>query len=223
MLAPIILVLVGLACVNPNPEVVPRLAGTVTNGNSTPIAKADAVSAIQTYARDILGIDMPNLKAGGRSGEINLPVSTREGVEVAIDLAGTTYFGIWKQGVASLSVGDSAVSGNLFADVQDGSLGAFLIRVDQTLPPDAGTALGLILTTCPGLNGYDFFEIKNDEIDDPGFEFKAGQADDVQIQSWEVTLTGTTITAGVTPAVQDGKSIVWVVVASGALAAPFGN
>jgi len=220
ILVPMLLMLVTLACVNPNPEGTPRLAGTVTQGKSTPVAKIDAVETIKTYAKDILGLDMENLKAGGKSGEINFPVGTREGVDVAIDLAGTTYLGIWKQGFASLSVGDSAVSGDLFADVQDGSLGAFLIRVDQVFPSDAENALGLILTTCPGLNGYEFFESLNNE---QGFEFKAGKADDIHIQTWGVTLTGNTITAGVNPAVQIGKSIVWVVVASGALATPFEN
>ena len=39
------------------------------------------------------------------AGEIDLPVSTQDGVEVAVDLAGTTYFGLWKNGIASLSFG----------------------------------------------------------------------------------------------------------------------
>jgi hypothetical protein len=214
MLVPILLILVSFACVNPKPEGTPRLTG------STPVEKIESVEAIQTYARDILGFDMENLKAGGKSGEINFPVKTREGVDVSIDLAGTTYLGIWKQGFASLSFGDSDVSGDLYADVQDGSLGVFSNRVDQIFPSDAGSALGLILATCPGLSDYEFLEIINDE---PGFDFKAGQVDDIHIQTWGVTLTGTTITSGVNPAVQDGKSIVWVVVASGALATPFDN
>ena len=162
---------------------------------------------------DVLGLDIPDLKAGGRTGELNLPISTQDGFEVAVDLAGTSYFGIWKQGFASLSVGDSAVSGDWFADVQDGSLGAFVVRLDQNFPSDAPTALGMVLTTFPGLSGYEFFEMPIEDLETQGFEFQAGQADDVRLQSWEITLTGTTITAGVRPGVQDGKSIAWVVVA----------
>jgi hypothetical protein len=212
------LLLAILACATPQTDEVPRLAGTVAVEGSTPVAQIDAVEAIRTYALDVLGLDIPDLKAGGTSGGINLPISTNEGVEVAIDLAGTTYFGFWKQGLASLSIGDSAVSGDLYADVQDGSLGAFAVRMDQAVPQDAPTALGMILVTFPGLNSYEFYETP---IDEQGFEFSASQADDIQLRDWAVTLTGTTITAGVRSGIQDGKSIVWVVVASGALAAPF--
>jgi hypothetical protein len=137
-------------------------------------------------------------------------------LEVAIDLAGTTYLGFWNSGIASLSFGDSEVSGDLIADVQDGSLGVFATRVDQAFPPDAPTALGMILTTYPGLVAYEFFETPVEE----GIAFTAGQADDIGIQGWDVTLTGTTISVGVKLGIQEGKSIVWVVVASGALATP---
>jgi hypothetical protein len=221
IVAPLFLLIVALACVSPDLERAPGLAETITQGESTPVARDDAVEAIQTYARDILGLDLPNLKAGGRSGEINLPVTTREGVDVAVDLAGTTYLGFWREGFATLSVGDSDVSGDWAADVRDGSLGAFLVRVDQPLPTDVGPALELVLATYPGLNGYEFVQFQNDEIEIEGFEFRAHQVDDVHLQSWDVTLTGTTITAGVTQGLQQGKSVVWVVVASGALSSPF--
>jgi len=214
----LVLFLAALACDGPVPEAAPRLAGTVTYGESTLVTQVDAKEAIRTYAREVLGIEIPKLVAGGTSGEVNLPVSTQQGVEVAIDLAGTTYVGVWTQGVASLSFGDSSVSGDLFADVQDGSLGAFAIRSDQAFPADAPTALGMIITTYPGLSGYEFYETP---IEEQGFAFTAGQVDDIRIQDWEVNLTGTTIRAGVRPGVQGGKSVVWAVVASGVLATPF--
>ncbi len=109
-------------------------------------------------------------------------------------------------------------SGDLYADVQDGTLGAFAIRVSQPLPVDAPTALGLILTTYPGLLPYEFFETP---IEETGFQFTSGQAENVAVSGWNVTLTGTTISAGVRPGMLDGNSLVWVVVASGDLAAPF--
>ena len=213
------LVLAVLAWAGPEIKGAPKIAGTVTYEESTPVTQIEAKEAIQVYARDVLGIDIPNLTAGGTSGEINLPVSTQEGVEVAINLAGTTYLGFWKSGVASLSIGDSEVSGDLIADVQDGTLGVFAIRVNQAFPPDAPTALGMIITTYPGLAGYEFFETPVEE----GFGFTAGQADDINLQGWNVTLTGTTISVGVKPGVQEGNSIAWVVVASGALATPLGQ
>jgi hypothetical protein len=195
----------------------PRLAGTITYQESAPVPQIDAKEAIQTYARDVLGLDIPDLTAAGKSGEVNLPISTLEGVEFSVGLAGTTYVGIWGRGAASLSFGDSAVSGDLFADVQDGSLGAFAVRVNQDFPLDAPTALGMILTTYPGINGYEYFETP---VEDKGFEFYAGKAEDIRIQDWGVTLTGTTIRAGVKSGLLGGNSVVWVVVASGALATP---
>jgi len=194
-----------------------QLAGTITYEEAAPVPQIDAKEAIQTYANNVLGLDIPNLTAGGKSGEINLPISTLEGVEFAVDLAGTTYIGIWNRGAASLSFGDSIISGDLYADVQDGSLGAYAVRVNQAFPSDAPTALGMILTTYPGISGYEYFESPAEE---KGFQFYAGKVDDIGIQDWGVTLTGTTIRAGVKPGVLGGNSVVWVVVASGALASP---
>ena len=218
--APSILLMAILACTRPEGDGSSRLQQTLDRGGSTPVANVDAVDAIQTYAQDTLGLDVSGLRAGGRSGAINLPVTTREGVDVAIELAGTTYFGLWKEGFASLSIGDSVVSGDVIADVEDGSLGAFWVRVDQALPMDVETALAVVLATYPKLNGYEFEEVQSEELDHQGYTFNARQADDIHIQAWEVTLTGTTITAGVAPGIQEGKSIVWAVVASGVLAGP---
>jgi len=204
----LILILVILACGTPGSD----------GSDPAPAGQIDAKDAIQTYARDVLGLDIPNLMAGSTTGEISLPVSTQEGVEVAVNLAGTTYLGFWKEGVASLSFGDSEVSGDLIADVKDGSLGAFAVRVDQDFPQDSPVALGMILTTFPNLQGYEFFETP---IEEQGFAFAAGKADDLGIQGWDITLTGTTIRAGVRPGVNNENAVVWVVVASGALATPF--
>ncbi len=215
----LVLLLGILACAGGfDVEDAPQLAGTVTYEETEQVDAAAAKAALQIYGRDVLGIDLPNIRAGGKAGELNLPVSTMDGVEVAFDLAGTTYFGVWGQGAASLSFGDTAVSGDLYADVQDGTLGAFAIRVSQPLPVDAPTALGLILTTYPGLLPYEFFETP---IEETGFQFTSGQAENVAVSGWNVTLTGTTISAGVRPGMLDGNSLVWVVVASGDLAAPF--
>jgi hypothetical protein len=213
ILALVAILMAVMACSIPGPGDSPRISET----ESAPVPQIDAEAAIQTYAQNVLGLDIPDLKAVGKSGEINLPISTLEGVEFAVDFAGTTYAGIWSRGAASLSFGDSTISGDLYADVQDGSLGAFAVRVDHDYPADAPTALGLILTTYPGISGYEYFETP---AEDRGFEFYAGKADNIGIQDWGVTLTGTTIRAGVKPGVLGGNSVVWVVVASGALASP---
>jgi hypothetical protein len=215
-----ILIISILACSNiPQGPGGVELEGTVTHSDPTPVDKIDAKEAIQTYASDVLGLDIPNLFAGGTAGEFSLPVSLQDGVEVAIDLAGTTYFGVWSGGIASLSFGDSNVSGDLIADVRDGSLGVFMVTEMVAPPTDSASALALIQQTLPGLYGYEWIETPVER----GFGFTTGQADDVSIQSWSVQLTGTTINAGVSPGVLSNQSLVWVVVASGVLAAPFGQ
>jgi hypothetical protein len=120
--AGMVLLLAILACNAPMPDEGPSLAGTVAYEPGDSVAPVDAKETIRTYAREVLGLEIPELVAGGKSGELNLPVSTMDGVQVAIGLAGTTYVGVWRQGAASLSFGDSEVGGDLYADVQDGSL-----------------------------------------------------------------------------------------------------
>jgi hypothetical protein len=187
------------------------------NGEPTPEEEIDAKEVIQTYASDVLGLEIPRLLAGGASGEINLPVNLQNDVEVALDLAGTTYFGVWSGGIASLSFGDSNVSGDFEADVRDGALGVFAITAYSALPEDSDTALNMILETYPALVNYQWIETPSEQ----GYTFTTGETDHVSVQSWSVELTGTTIQAGAAPGVIPDQSFVWVVVASGVLAAPF--
>jgi len=219
ILIPVIILLIAiLACTGlPQGPGDIELSGTVTHSAPTPIDKIDAKEAIQTFARDVLGLEISSLLAGGTAGEFSLPVSLQDGVEVAIDIAGTTYFGVWSGGIASLSFGDSNVSGDFIADVRDGTLGVYMVTQMVAPPTDSAAAIALIEQTYPGLSGFDWIETPTER----GYGFTSGQADDLSVQSWSVELTGTTVNAGVTPGVLNNQSLVWVVVASGILAAPF--
>jgi len=203
----IILMIVILACGGAPPD----------NNPPDPVEKISAKEAIQTYAQDVLGLEIANLFAGGTTGELSLPVNMQDGVDIAIDLAGTTYFGVWSGGLASLSFGDSDVSGDLAADVRDGALGVFAVNVGTAMPEDPTASLNLIRETYPELSDYQWIEIPSEQ----GYAFTAVEMDDVSVQSWSVELTGTTINAGVSPGLLNNQSFVWVVVASGVLAAPF--
>jgi len=194
-----------------------ELLGTVTHSAPTLVDKIDAKEAIQTYGRDVLGLQLDSLFAGGAAGDISLPLSLQDDVEIAVDLAGTTYFGFWSGGIASLSFGDSDVSGDFMADVRDGTLGVYALNVGSAPPSDSAAALNLIQSTYPGLSGYQWIETPAET----GYTFTTGEVESVSIQSWSVELTGTTINAGVIPGLLSGQSFVWVVVASGVLAAPF--
>ncbi|MFN2236638.1 MAG: hypothetical protein ACK2U1_20600 [Anaerolineales bacterium] len=216
---PIFLLIVSILACSLIPQKVGdvELRGTVTHSTPSLVDKIDAKQAIQTYAQDVLSLQINNLFAGGAAGDISLPLNLQDNVDIAVDLAGTTYFGFWSGGIASLSFGDSDVSGDFVADVRDGTLGVFALTVGSAPPTDAASALNLVQSTYPGLTGYQWVETPSET----GYAFTTGEVESVSIESWSVELTGTTINAGVVPGLLNNQSFVWVVVASGVLAAPF--
>lgn len=217
-----IALLIGvIACASPSEGQSIHFDGTIAVERGTPIPQVEAVEALQTYAQEVLGMSLLDLRAGGRMGEVNLPIANQEGLEVAFEMAGITYWGFWNQGFGSLSVGDSTITGDWTADVQDGSIGIYVVRQEQDFPENAVTALNQVMSTFPNLNRYEFIESPIEGFDVQGFSFSAEQVDDIHIQSWEATLTGTMIYAGVTPGMQGSRSIAWAFIASGALAALF--
>lgn len=219
ILLPVFLLIVSILACSLIPQKVGdvELRGTVTHSTPSLVDKIDAKQAIQTYAQDVLSLQISNLFAGGAAGDISLPLNLQDNVDVAVDLAGTTYFGFWSGGIASLSFGDSDVSGDFVADVRDGTLGVFALTVGSAPPTDPAAALNLIQSTYPGLTGYQWVETPSET----GYTFTTGEAERVSIESWSVELTGSTLNAGVVPGLLKDQSFVWVVVASGILAAPF--
>nr|HID14435.1 hypothetical protein [Anaerolineae bacterium] len=221
LLALLVLLLAALACSN-QPGAGPVLSGTVTHTAPTPVPPAQAQAAIRDYARNVLGLEIGNIIAGGAAGQINLPVTTKEGVDAAMDLAATTYFGLWENGLASLSVGDTTISSadseqDLIAEIEDGALGVFAISLEREPPPNPAAALDLIRTTYPGLAGFQFTPTPVER----GFAFTSARTEDINITAWGIVLTATTVNAGAGPGINEGRTLVWVVVASGALRAPF--
>lgn len=218
----IVFLLMGiLACVSPSQESSPRAAGTIAVEDVTRVPKVEAKEAIQSYAMEILGLNIPDVSAVGRSGEMNLPINTPEGFDVILEMAGTTYFGIWNQGFASLSIGDSIITGDWTADVEGGTIGIYAVRLDQDPPADAKGALNQVMKVFPALSKYDFVESAIEEFDIQGFSFAANDLDDIKVESWDAVLIGTTLRAGVAPGMLGSKSLAWAFVASGALATPF--
>ena len=181
-----------------------------------PNAKPDAKEAIQTYARDVLGLEIPSLWAGGTAGDISLPAGLQEDVDLAVSLSGQTYLGLWTEGAAMLAFGNGEVSGDFTADIEDGTVAVFAVRKSGAPPANADAALNLILETYPNLSRYAWEEVP----DEAGYRFNATNPENFGIQSWSLELTGTTLKAGVTGGVAN-QNLVWVVTASGALSKPF--
>lgn len=207
-----VLVLAALACQGGG-----NLSGTPTVVPSTPVGSYEAADAIKTYANDVLGLTITNVIAGGVSGEISLPVVTQEGVDAAIELAGTTYLGFWSEGLASVSLGVGTISGDMISDLQDASLGLFSIRRDVQPPQTAAEALRLIEETYPALAGLPWKE----EPVATGFGFSAGRTESLNFTGARINLTGTVVSAGVNPGAVPNRAFVWTAVAAGQLATPF--
>ncbi|RME51264.1 MAG: hypothetical protein D6796_01335, partial [Caldilineae bacterium] len=112
--------------------------------------------AITRYASDVLGISVVVRASGGTEGALTLPASAQAGVDAAVEVAGVTYAALLQGGAASVSLGDGAISGDLSADIQDASLGAFVLLQPGASPADASQALNLALSTYPGLAGLPF-------------------------------------------------------------------
>jgi hypothetical protein len=99
----------------------------------------------------VLGIAVEVKTAGARTGTITLPGEAQKSVDAAVTLAGTTYNGILTDGLASVSLGDGKISGDLTADIESASLGVFVMTRERMLPADEAAALALIKSTFPGI------------------------------------------------------------------------
>ena len=118
---------------------VTRTLPPVTVVVSTKVAEYDATVAIESYAQQTLGIQVEVQRVGGRSGTITLPEVAQEDVNAAASLAGMTYAAALADGFASVSLGDGAISGDLTADIETASLGAFVLSQAGQLPADEVT------------------------------------------------------------------------------------
>ncbi|MFQ5578470.1 MAG: hypothetical protein ACE5G8_15925, partial [Anaerolineae bacterium] len=121
-----------------------------------PPTDADAAQAISRYAADVLGISVEVVTAGSKSGEVTLPPSAEASVEAAVTLAGATYAGVLQGGAASVSLGEGEISGDLNADIQDASLGAFALLRPGPLPAAEAEALNIVRAAFPALSDWPF-------------------------------------------------------------------
>lgn len=116
----------------------------------------DAAEAVRQYAGSVLGINVDVLAAGSREGDLTLPPAAQASVDAAVSLAGVTYAALLSDGAASVSLGDGGISGDLTADIQDASLGAFSLLRDGHPPANPDDALNVVRATFPGVANYSF-------------------------------------------------------------------
>jgi hypothetical protein len=198
--------------------VLPRLQERLTPQAGTSVPPNEAQLAIQTYAHDVLGLEIQVETGRDRLREMEIPLSAEDEIYTALELTGITYNGIWDRGMASLSFGEGTTVGELTADIENGSLGIFAIRLPEPYPENTEAALEMIRAAYPGLADLPFFV--DDDFQD-SYAFSTSKGEETSLQGGMITLKGSLITAGVSQARLKGASIVWVVVATGDLATPF--
>jgi len=125
-----------------------------------------------------------------------------------------TYFGILEDALASVSLGDGEISGNLTADIESASLGAFVMTQEGTLPANEAAALALIRATFPGIAGLDYTAQPQRR---QGYTFRAQTTTQALDPGGQIAVVGQSVLAAVTPGLRQGRVLVWVVVANGTL------
>ncbi len=176
----------------------------------------DASEAIRSYASTVLGINVTVKSAGGQAGTITLPVEAQQSVDAAVTLAGATYFGILEDALASVSLGDGEISGNLTADIESASLGAFVLTQQGALPTTADEALARIKATFPGIANLDYVTKPQEG---QGYSFQATTTTQgLDPSSGKIVAVAQSVIVSVTPALRQGRVLVWTVVANGTLA-----
>jgi hypothetical protein len=186
---------------------------TVELGEKVP--EYDASEAIRSYASSVLGINVTVKSAGGQAGTITLPVEAQQNVDAAVTLAGATYYGILEDALASVSLGDGEISGNMTADIESASLGVFVLTQQGALPASADEALARIKSTFPGIANLDYVARPQQG---KGYSFQGmTTTQGLDPSSGKVVAVAQSVMVSVTPALRQGRVLVWAVVANGTL------
>jgi hypothetical protein len=178
------------------------------------VSEYDASEAIRSYASTVLGINVTVKSAGGQAGTITLPVEAQESVDAAVTLAGATYYGILEDALASVSLGDGDISGNMTADIESASLGVFVLTQQGALPSSADEALSRIKSTFPAIANLDYVAKPQEG---KGYSFQANTTTQGLDASGKIVAVAQSVLVSVTPALRQGRVLVWAVVANGTL------
>jgi len=175
----------------------------------------DASEAIRSYASSVLGINVTVESAGGQAGAITFPGQAQDSVDAAATLAGVTYFGVLEDALASVSLGDGDISGDMTADIESASLGVFVLTQQGALPASADEALSRIKSAFPGIADLDYVAKPQEG---KGYSFQAtATTQGLDASSGKVVAVAQSVLVSVTPALRQGRVLVWAVVANGTL------
>jgi hypothetical protein len=178
------------------------------------VSEYDASEAIRSYASSVLGINVTVESAGGQAGAITLPGEAQDSVDAAATLAGVTYFGVLEDALASVSLGDGEISGDMTADIESASLGVFVLTQQGALPTSADEALARIKSAFPGIANLDYVAKPQEG---QSYSFQATTNTQGLDPSGKIVAVAQSALVSVTPALRQGRVFVWAVVANGTL------
>lgn len=142
------------------PPVTPVATRTVVS--STPVASASAITALNTWNQQTLGINPTITEAKGINREVLATyeiLSVQYGLITAnIDSSRAAYAGKIQNGgvtVLLLGGGSSASNEDITIQIEKGSLGYTQLPANS-FPTDSNAALAQLKQTFPSLSGYDF-------------------------------------------------------------------
>jgi hypothetical protein len=189
---------------------------TVTN--VTRIPQYDAAQMITSFATQYLGTSVTVVRAGGATGNVNVPSVQQAQVNAGVSVAGQSSVGVITlkdaPGVAQVAVGSGTISGDLSADISGASLGAYSVTSKSTSPTSASAALQLIRSTYPSLANINLAQKSATQT---AYVFAATITHQgVDWQTKKAVVVNESIVAGTT---RTGPStFVWVIVGNGTYA-----
>jgi len=178
------------------------------------VSEYDASEAIRSYASSVLGINVTVKSAGGQAVTLTFPGEAQESVDAAATLAGATYYGILEDALASVSLGDGDMGGDMTADIESASLGVFVLTQQGALPTSADEALSRIKSAFPGIANLDY--VANPQ-EGKAYSFQATTTTQGLDASGKVVAVAQSVLVSVTPALRQGRVLAWAVVANGTL------
>jgi hypothetical protein len=172
---------------------------------------------ITTFATQYLGTSVNVTRAGGATGNVNVPSTQQAQVEASVKVAGQAAFGVItlkdSPGVAQVAVGSGAISGDLNADISGASLGAYSVT-SRTAPTNATAALQLIRDYYPALKNV---ALAQKSATQTAYTFAATITHQgVDWQTKKVVVVNESIVAGTTRT--GPTTLVWVVIGNGTYA-----
>jgi hypothetical protein len=201
----------------PTIEALGTQAGNIVQ-TPQPVGQGSAASVVQAYAQQILGTSVTVQKAGGLTADIasqiKIPPSALSAQDAVAKVALQTYGALLNGGAGSVSYGSGAVSGDVSADINSSSLGAFSFELN-TSPATEADAKAAALQAFPGLSSRSFTA----ETASAGFAWKAQrQTPGFDPKTKQPTLVNETVLLGIIPG-SAGKSTAYAVVGKGDFAA----